>query len=167
MENVYPKIFNLEEARALMPILKELLASAKADLGERGELLHLYNERLKEEEEVLDNLILENSSSNKPIGKEKYDDYLSQQKKCRNTEIELSRTQQEYVDRADHWVNLILKHGVILRDLSKGLIDFPAQKGSLTYFLCWTPEENDICYWHLTTEGFVNRKNFASLEEYF
>jgi hypothetical protein len=164
MENVYPKIFSLEEARALIPVLRDLLRSAKADLGERGELLHLYNERLKEEEEVLDNLIMENSSLSEP---EKYDRYLGQQKQCRATEIELSRSQQEYVDRADHWVNLILEHGVILRDISKGLIDFPAKKGSLTYFLCWTPEEQDIGYWHLTTEGFVNRKNFASLEEYF
>ena len=50
--------------------------------------------------------------------------------------------------------------GVQVKDLDKGLIDFPAkhpEQGS-TVLLCWHLGEDQVAYWHGLEEGFAGRK---------
>lgn len=55
-------------------------------------------------------------------------------------------------------VNRIEGHGVVVKDLDLGLIDFPAMRVGRPVYLCWKPGEAKIAHWHGTDESFVDRK---------
>jgi len=44
-----------------------------------------------------------------------------------------------------------------LKDLERGLIDFPAFIGSKEVFLCWEQSESDIGFWHDLDAGYAGR----------
>jgi hypothetical protein len=48
--------------------------------------------------------------------------------------------------------------GALVKDLDRGLLDFPARRGSEDIFLCWHVGEDDVRYWHGVHEGFSGRK---------
>lgn len=45
-----------------------------------------------------------------------------------------------------------------VKDLERGLIDFPAFIGGKEAFLCWEKEEDDIEYWHDLNSGYAGRE---------
>ena len=45
-----------------------------------------------------------------------------------------------------------------LKDLNKGLIDFPAIMEGREVFLCWEQGEEDIEFWHDLDSGFAGRE---------
>lgn len=45
-----------------------------------------------------------------------------------------------------------------VKDLERGLIDFPAFVGGKEVFLCWEKDEDDIEYWHDLDTGFSGRE---------
>ena len=47
---------------------------------------------------------------------------------------------------------------IIIKDLERGLIDFPALIGGKEVFLCWEKDEEDIEYWHDIDSGFAGRE---------
>lgn len=48
--------------------------------------------------------------------------------------------------------------GVLLKDLEKGLLDFPCVVDGKTVLLCWKLGEKEIGYWHSEDDGFAGRK---------
>jgi hypothetical protein len=48
--------------------------------------------------------------------------------------------------------------GVLVKDLDRGLVDFPALRGDEEVLLCWQVGEDEIAYWHGVEEGFAGRK---------
>lgn len=48
--------------------------------------------------------------------------------------------------------------GVIVRDPSGGLIDFPSERDGEEIFLCWRLGEKKVAWWHPTTSGFSDRR---------
>ncbi|HEY6149718.1 MAG TPA: DUF2203 domain-containing protein [Gaiellaceae bacterium] len=48
--------------------------------------------------------------------------------------------------------------GVLVKDLDRGLVDFPALRGDEEVLLCWQVGEDEIAYWHGVDEGFAGRK---------
>ena len=50
--------------------------------------------------------------------------------------------------------------GVQVKDLERGLIDFPARhpRREETVLLCWHLGEEEVRYWHGLEEGFAGRK---------
>jgi hypothetical protein len=49
--------------------------------------------------------------------------------------------------------------GVQLKDYTKGLIDFPCQRGDRIVLLCWQLDDGDeIEWWHDTDAGFAGRQ---------
>jgi len=48
--------------------------------------------------------------------------------------------------------------GVLIKDLDRGLLDFPALRKDEEILLCWHVGEDDIRYWHGVEEGFAGRK---------
>lgn len=48
--------------------------------------------------------------------------------------------------------------GVILRDPSTGLIDFPATRDGAEIFLCWRFGEDAVGWWHERATGFAGRR---------
>jgi hypothetical protein len=48
--------------------------------------------------------------------------------------------------------------GAQVKDLDRGLLDFPARRGDEDVLLCWHVGEDEIGYWHGVDEGFAGRK---------
>jgi hypothetical protein len=48
--------------------------------------------------------------------------------------------------------------GIVVRDLDRGLIDFPADaEDGRTYLLCWLLGEPAVAWWHWPEDGFAGR----------
>jgi hypothetical protein len=45
-----------------------------------------------------------------------------------------------------------------LKDLNRGLVDFPALIGGREVFLCWEQDEEDIEFWHELDAGYAGRE---------
>ena len=45
-----------------------------------------------------------------------------------------------------------------IKDLERGLIDFPALMGGKEVFLCWEKAEEDIEFWHDIDSGYAGRE---------
>src|SRR5262245_44689047 len=45
-----------------------------------------------------------------------------------------------------------------IKDLERGLLDFPALIGGREVFLCWEQDEDDIEYWHELDAGYAGRE---------
>jgi hypothetical protein len=53
--------------------------------------------------------------------------------------------------------------GITLRDIERGLIDFPALVSGRQVWLCWQLGESDVGYWHELETGFGSRRTLADL----
>jgi hypothetical protein len=47
---------------------------------------------------------------------------------------------------------------VVLRDLDRGLVDFPTLRDGREVYLCWLEGEDEIGYWHDLEAGFAGRE---------
>jgi len=47
---------------------------------------------------------------------------------------------------------------ILVKDLHRGLVDFPAIMGGREVFLCWEMGEEDIEFWHEIDEGYAGRE---------
>jgi hypothetical protein len=47
---------------------------------------------------------------------------------------------------------------VVLRDLDRGLLDFPSLRDGREVYLCWQDGEHAIGYWHEPEAGFAGRR---------
>jgi hypothetical protein len=45
-----------------------------------------------------------------------------------------------------------------LKDIQRGLVDFPAIMGGREVFLCWEQDEEDIEFWHELEAGYAGRE---------
>jgi hypothetical protein len=61
-------------------------------------------------------------------------------------------------------VEQIQAAGVLVKDLDRGLLDFPALRDDEEILLCWHVGEDDIRYWHGVDEGFAGRKRIDDVE---
>jgi hypothetical protein len=50
------------------------------------------------------------------------------------------------------------KREIQIKDLERGLVDFPAILGGREVFLCWEQDEDDIEYWHDLDTGYAGRE---------
>ncbi|MGA7172030.1 MAG: DUF2203 domain-containing protein [Candidatus Dormiibacterota bacterium] len=62
-------------------------------------------------------------------------------------------------DRVKREMEFLQQHGILLRDASSGLVDFPAEREGRPVFLCWRLGEPAVEYWHQRDEGYVNRQS--------
>jgi hypothetical protein len=54
--------------------------------------------------------------------------------------------------------------GIALRDIERGLIDFPALAGGRQIWLCWQLGEGTVDQWHELETGFGSRRPIIELE---
>jgi hypothetical protein len=45
-----------------------------------------------------------------------------------------------------------------IKDIDRGLVDFPAIQAGREVFLCWEVEEDDITHWHDLDSGYAGRE---------
>jgi hypothetical protein len=47
---------------------------------------------------------------------------------------------------------------IVLRDIDRGLIDFPSLREGEEVYLCWLEGEDEIGFWHEPEAGFAGRR---------
>lgn len=52
----------------------------------------------------------------------------------------------------------ITLHGIQIKDLDRGLVDFPHLRNGREVFLCWELEDDDIEFWHEIDTGYADRE---------
>jgi hypothetical protein len=71
-------------------------------------------------------------------------------------------------DLVNNWIRTLAEMQQILgdfqqrqiqiKDLERGLLDFPSLIGGKEVFLCWEQDEDDIEHWHDLDAGFAGRE---------
>lgn len=71
------------------------------------------------------------------------------------------RLEAETAERRER-VRVLLDHleslGIVVRDLSSGLVDFPTERDGQPAWLCWRLDDADLGWWHTTREGYASRR---------
>lgn len=128
------KTFTLGEAQTLLPVLEALLRKAQAAGARAGEL--------ESEMQALTQRIFLSGGMHVNVA----------QAARRRAEREkaLQETQNTLAE--------IDEIGVQVKDMEKGLLDFPCVMDGQTVLLCWQLGEKEIGYWHSPEDGFAGRK---------
>tara|TARA_B100000686_G_scaffold286608_2_gene311528 strand:- start:1045 stop:1455 length:411 start_codon:yes stop_codon:yes gene_type:complete len=63
-----------------------------------------------------------------------------------------------YILELNDTINYLKGLNIELKDISKGLIDFPSLRDGRVVFLCWKMDEETITHWHEVKDGFAGRK---------
>lgn len=129
-----PRLFNRQEAEDLLPLLANLLTSARESKKRVDEVDSEFSQ--------MQNRILLYGGIMPPYGQ------LAQKKLERDGLVSAIRKV----------VTSIEQNGCVLKDLEEGLVDFPSIVNEEQVFLCWKLGEERILYWHRQEEGFAGRK---------
>ena len=70
---------------------------------------------------------------------------------------ELKSTSDQLGRQLEEGVEEILDQGIIVRDMSLGLVDFPSLRDNRDIYLCWIGGEVRVDYWHEVNQGFSHR----------
>jgi hypothetical protein len=65
---------------------------------------------------------------------------------------------QQTLSRVAQLMDRIKEWGLELRDVSTGLVDFPAVVEGEEAFLCWRLGEPEVAFWHSPEDGFRGRR---------
>ena len=68
--------------------------------------------------------------------------------------LEAQRRQAELVAVVEE----LERVGVQVKDLDRGLVDFPCLHRDRVVLLCWELGEDEVAYWHGADEGYAGRK---------
>jgi hypothetical protein len=126
-------IFTLEEARALLPYVRE-------DLSKLQETKRAF-ERLYAELRVR-----KEQYANGEIAGEKDPFFM--------LECELEFLQLE----AKSFIRQFFEKGIQIKDIDTGLLDFPSLLNGRKVLLCWRQGEPTIEYYHSLEDGFAGRR---------
>ncbi len=128
------KTFTLSEAQTLLPVLEALLRKAQAAGIRAGELE-------SEMQELTQRIFLSGGMHVNVV-------------QAARRRAEREKTLQEARDTLLE----IDEIGVQVKDLEKGLLDFPCVVDGQTVLLCWKLGEKGIGFWHTTEDGFAGRR---------
>ena len=125
MSHRFQKHYTREEARALLPQLREWLQQANHLRGKMDK----YDQRL-----------IGMAAEGKDLGGETVNQSIKIAAEIRALLLEFQSRE------------------IMIKDLERGLIDFPALIGGREVFLCWEKDEDDIEFWHDIDSGFAGRE---------
>lgn len=128
------RTFTLGEAQTLLPVLEALLKRAQKS-GVRAAELEAEFDQLRQRIFLFGGVHVDVSSTAR-------------------RRAERDKSLQETKDTLSE----IDEIGVQVKDLEKGLLDFPCAMDGQIVLLCWKLGEKEIGYWHSTEEGFAGRK---------
>jgi hypothetical protein len=72
----------------------------------------------------------------------------------------------EAMKKLESEVRKLEELGCVLRDMSLGLLDFPAVRLGERVWLCWKLGEDHVSFWHTRHEGYSGRKPVEEKEFY-
>jgi hypothetical protein len=55
-------------------------------------------------------------------------------------------------------LDVVEQAGIVLRDIDRGLVDFPAVVEGDEVYLCWELGEDEVAYWHELEGGYGGRE---------
>jgi hypothetical protein len=55
-------------------------------------------------------------------------------------------------------LEVVEQAGIVLRDIDRGLVDFPAVVAGDEVYLCWELGEDEVAYWHELEGGYGGRE---------
>jgi len=137
------RLFNETEANALVPQLEMIFLRLDPKLARSRELRELI-----EDSEAYYGEGLVGAPSK---DRDSYAHLLQEQ-------TELDRSLQVDIDA-------VLSLGCEVKDLHRGLVDFPSRIGNEVAYLCWQRGEARIGWWHSLGGGFAGRKAFTPQTE--
>jgi hypothetical protein len=127
------KVFRLEEANALLPTIRPLVA-----------------EILEARRDIAIGLLEAQAAERMP----------AQAASSGRSQARIDRA-RDLQARIVELVEQIQSVGCTVKDLDLGLVDFPALRGGQLINLCWKMDEPSVLFWHGIDEGFVARKSIA------
>ena len=81
------------------------------------------------------------------------------EKSGKTEDAAILRGQIEFMAKnIEETIEEVQEFGCVLKDLTLGLIDFPARIDGKEAYLCWKLGEPSIGHWHGLSEGFPGRK---------
>jgi hypothetical protein len=125
MDHVFSRHYTRDEARALLPQIRDWLKR----LNEQRSVSEKLEKRL--------NHLLQGGAD---VGGETVNQLLRCLASLREVHHEFEQRQ------------------IQVKDMERGLIDFPAIIGGREVFLCWEQDETDIEFWHDLDGGFAGRE---------
>jgi hypothetical protein len=130
MDSNFPRLFTVNEANGLLPVLRPLV------------------------EQVLENIRRLKGVSETVIRRQQLDpDAPNLMERLREDSEVL-----KLVTQIKEWVEAINGHGCVCKGVEQGLIDFPCMLGSEVVFLCWQIGEASVAHYHRIEDGFAGRK---------
>jgi hypothetical protein len=133
----FSKLFTVEEANALLPVLRPLLENVLESIR-----------RLKSKSEVV-------------IRNQQLDPESPNLMERLREDAEIARLLHQVKVGVDE----IDGYGCICKGVEQGLIDFPCMLGPEVVFLCWQLGEPNVSHWHRIEDGFAGRRALLDEEE--
>jgi len=128
------KLFTLDEAQALVPVLEALL--------KRGIEAKQAAEKISEDLQQLSQRIFMSGGMHVDVGR-----------------VGRQRAEMEaHIQKAKDAIEEIDSIGVQVKDLDIGLLDFPCKVDEEIVRLCWKMGEAKITHWHTVESGFQGRQ---------
>jgi hypothetical protein len=128
------KTFSLDEAQSLLPILESLLRRA-IDAKESAGLVEVELQLLSRNIFLSGGMLVDVAA-------------VARKRVAQRTSVQQAQDAIQEIDSI----------GVQVKDLDKGLLDFPYQAGEQIVLLCWQLGEAKIDYWHTVEAGFEGRQ---------
>jgi hypothetical protein len=125
------RVFTLEQALELLPVVSRLLVEAQSQKRE-----------LEQRSADLDRL----------LGLTAGNGHLKQDISEARSRVEATGTKMQKL--LDEFEEL----GVELKGIEEGLLDFPSEREGRIVYLCWRLGEETISYWHELHTGFAGRQ---------
>jgi hypothetical protein len=72
---------------------------------------------------------------------------------------ELVNTWVKTLARLDEILAEFQRREIQVKDIDRGLLDFPALLGEKEVFLCWEQDEEDVEFWHDLDAGYAGREH--------
>ena len=127
------RLFTYEEANELVPWLEE-----------RFNAIEPMRDELVDRQETLLGLLRRRRSNG----------HSSSEEEIAAAEGVVTRLTRQLQDA----VKEITDRGILVRDVGRGLVDFPSDRENETVYLCWQRGEPSIDWWHPTNTGFAGRR---------
>lgn len=128
------KIFTLNEAQTLLPVLEALLRKAQVAGARAGELE-------QQMQQLTQRIFLSGGMRVNVVT-------AARRRAEREKALQEARDTLAEIDEI----------GVQVKDLAQGLLDFPCVMDGKTVLLCWKLGEKEIGFWHTEEDGFAGRK---------
>lgn len=92
------------------------------------------------------------------LGQRPAADMVSQKARGNGGGAEASAYLSEYAERVTRGLAQLAAVGVLLKDIDRGLLDFPHWREGREVYLCWQFGETRIGYWHEVSSSYTGRQ---------